>query len=144
VNDLEAALRELPGDDFTFAWVLGNALPCALRGAAAEGASSMWTAMERVLAVDPASPFAFAIASALRERPAPAPQLQRIVGALQGHRSCAVRAAALRLQDSAPAVQSALHSSCWRLQATALELLGKLGLDVDRSAPLPSFLRADR
>jgi hypothetical protein len=144
VNDLAAALGELPRDDFTISWLLGNALPCALRHATADEASATWTAMERALAADPASPFAFAIAGALRERPAPQPQLQRILSALQGHPSCAVRSAALRLQGSAPAAQAALRSSCWRLQATALELLGKLGADVEAGAQLPSFLRAHR
>lgn len=139
-RDLQAALAELPGDDFTVTWVVGSALPCTLRQASADEAAGMWRAMEATLATAPASPAAFAIASALRERPAPPEQLQRIVEALERHPSCAVRAAALRLRGSASAAHAALGSSCWRLQAAALELLGRLGADAG-PRDVPSFLR---
>jgi hypothetical protein len=67
--------------------------------------------------------------------------LHAILRALESHPSCAVRAAAVVLENSAPAAQAALRSSCWMLQATALGVLAKLGADADPGAPLPSFLR---
>jgi hypothetical protein len=141
VDDLEHALAELPRDDFTIDWILGNALPCLLRQAAPEEATAMSTAMERVLRADRASPFALPIALALRDRPPPAEQLDRITQALLLHPSCAVRAAAVVLANSAAVAQPALRSSCWLLQATALRILGKLGAPPPPAADLPSFLR---
>ena len=112
----------------------------------------MWDAMERVLAAEPATPFAGAIAGALRERPAPPPQLERILAALDAHPACGMRSAALRLRNTAAtdeasrtsalrAAQSALRSPCWRLQASALAVLRRLGVAPADSAALPSFLR---
>src|SRR5688572_9874499 len=106
-QDLERALTELPRDDFTIDWILGNALPCVLRQAAPEQAVAMWAAMERVVQADPASPFALPIALALRERPAPAAQLDAITHVLRRHPSCAARAAAVVLANSATAAQAA-------------------------------------
>ena len=139
--DLERALTELPRDDFTIEWILGNALPCVLSQAAPAEATAMWTAMETVLHADRESPFALPIARALRERPAPPEQLDRITHVLALHPSCAVRAAAVVLGNSAAAAQSALESSCWLLQATALRKLGELGAKPRPDADLPSFLR---
>jgi hypothetical protein len=62
---------------------------------------------------------------------------------MQKHASCAVRAAALALENSAVAAHAALRSTCWLLQARALELLGKLGVPVEADELLPSFLRRD-
>ncbi len=140
-DDLERALTELPRDDFTIDWILGNTLPCVLRHASPEQAVAMWEAMERVLQADPASRFALAIALALRERPAPAAQLHAIIQALARHPSCAVRAAAVVLENSAAAARTALRSSCWLLQATALRVLGKLGDAAPPEAALPTFMR---
>jgi hypothetical protein len=141
VNDLQGALAELPGDDFTTEWILGNLLPCVLRQARADEAAAMWSSMESALHSDPANPFALPMALALRERPAPAAQLARLVQAMAHHPSCGVRAAALLLDNSAPAAQAALRSSCWFLQATALGILGKLGAGIDPGTALPSILR---
>ena len=142
VNDLERALGELPHHDFIVDWVLGNMLPCVLRDAAPEEAGAMWSAMERVLSADPATPFALPMALALRERPPPPAQLHAITQAMgRSHPSCAVRAAAVVLENSAPAAQAALRSPCWLLQATALGILDKLGAGIDPDARLPSFLR---
>jgi hypothetical protein len=149
---LEASLAELPRGDFEISWSLGEALPCALAGASAVDAQAMWDGMEQVLAADPATPFAGPIASALRERPAPAPQLERILTALDAHPGCGVRSAALRLRGTAAAdeasraatlraAQSALRSPCWRLQASALTVLRRLGVAPAGSAESPSFLR---
>lgn len=150
---LRASIAELPPDDFNVAWSLEGALPCALVNATAEDAAAMWSALERVLVDEPETPFAGAIALALRERPAPALQMPRILRALDEHPRCRVRALALSLRyttaadDSsrmsmAPVAQTALRSSCWRLQAAALAALKRLGVTPDGGAVLPSFLRA--
>jgi hypothetical protein len=148
---LEASLGELPRDDFDVTWSLGQALRCALAGATAEDAAAMWSAMEGVLAAEPATPYAGVIAGALGERPAPALQMERIVAALDTHPACGVRAAALRLRGDltarAPAeaaAQTALRSACWRLQAAALVVLRQLRAAPDPGITLPSFLRRDR
>jgi hypothetical protein len=147
----QASIAELPHDDFDVAYSFGEALRCALIAAAAEDAASIWTEIERVLAGDPAMPFAGAIAGALRERPAGAPHMRRILPILDQHPSCGVRAAALSLRSVlaaadasrasfVPVAQAALRSPCWRLQAAALTLLKQLGAAPDANAPLPSFL----
>jgi len=152
VARLEASLAELPRGDFDVAWSLGEALRCALAGASAGDARAMWNGMERVLAAEPATPFAGAIAGTLRERPAPPPQTERILAALGAHPGCGVRSAALRLRSTAAtdettrasalgAAQSALRSPCWRLQASALAVLRQLDVAPTDSAALPSFLR---
>jgi hypothetical protein len=108
--------------------------------------------MERVLAAEPATPFAGAIAGALRGRPAG--DTRRILPILERHPRCGVRAAALSLRSDlaaddasraslVPLAQGALRSPCWRLQAAALSLLERLGAAPDANAPLPSFLRSD-
>ena len=141
VEDFERALGELPREDFTIGWILSSALPCLLSQATSGEAAAIWEAMERVLRADQASPFALPIAIALRDRPPPPEQLDRIARALAGHPSCAVRAGAVVLSNSAAVAQSAMHSSCWFLQATALRILAKLGVTPPADADLPSFLR---
>jgi hypothetical protein len=152
VGRLEASLADLPRGDFDVAWSLGEALRCALAGASAGDARAMWEGMERVLAAEPATPFAGAIAGVLRERAAPPPQMERLLAALDAHPGCGVRSAALRLRGTAAtgetsrasalrAAQSALRSPCWRLQASALAVLRQLGGAPADSAVLPSFLR---
>lgn len=141
VDDLQGALAALPRDDFTTDWILGNFLPCVLRQATPAEAGAMWDAMEKALTSDPASPFALAMALALRERSPPPAQKARVGQAMARHPSCQVRGAALVLDNSAPAAQAALRSSCWFLQATALGILAKLGAGIDPGAPLPSLLR---
>jgi hypothetical protein len=63
-----AALATLPADDFDVLWPLGAALRCALEGASALQAAAMWDALEEVLREHPDTPFAGAIAAALRAR----------------------------------------------------------------------------
>jgi hypothetical protein len=149
---LRAVIAELPHDDFEVLYSFGEALRCALVAASAEDAASMWTEMERVLAAEPATPFAGAIAGALRGRPAG--DTRRILPILERHPRCGVRAAALSLRSDlaaddasraslVPLAQGALRSPCWRLQAAALSLLERLGAAPDANAPLPSFLRSD-
>jgi hypothetical protein len=141
---LETSLAELPRDDFDVSWALVEALRCMLADATAESAAAMWSAMERVLEKEPASPYAGAISAALRDRPAPAPQMERLLAALDAHPSCGIRSAALRLRHAAPAAQAALRSPCWRLQASALFVLTRLGVTPDPGVNLPTFLRRDQ
>jgi hypothetical protein len=134
-----ASLATLPAEDFEVVWPLGAMLRCALEGATALQATAMWDAFEDVLRARPDTPFAGAIAAALRARAAPAAQVRRLVAALAGHPSCGARTAALVLDGSAAAAQAALASTCWRLQARALRLLQHLG--AEPQAPVPAFLR---
>jgi hypothetical protein len=151
-TQLRASISVLPPDDFNVTYSLSEALRCALAGASAENAALMWTDMEHVLAREPATPFAGAIAGALRERQAGTAQMLRILRVLDEHPRCSARAAALLLRSAltaddasratiAPHAQEALRSPCWRLQAAALTALGRLGSARDASAPLASFLR---
>ena len=149
---LEESLAELPRGDFEVAWPLSEALRCSAAAASAGDAQAMWDAMERVLAAEPATPFAGAIIVALRERSAPPQQMERVLAALDAHPYCGVRAAALRLRGSAgsardtaiTAAQAALRSPCWRLQATALAVLRQLGAAPADRTRLPTFLRRQR
>jgi hypothetical protein len=151
--DLRASLSVLPPDDFNVAYSLGEALRCAIVAAAREPLEAMWSEMEHVLARDPSTPFAGAIAGALRERPAPAPQMSRILRVLDEHPRCSVRTAALSLRSGLAAdeasraeavqqAQAALRSTCWRLQAAALVALRQLAVEPEREVTLPSFLPA--
>jgi len=148
---LEASLGELPRGDFDVLWSLGEALRCAFAGATPEQAANMWAAMERVLVREPATPYAGVIADALRERPAPARQMERILAALDTHPACGVRSAAMRLRGTAAdgdaraaalrTAQAALQSPCWRLQSSALAVLTRLGAPPADFSALPTFLR---
>src|SRR5262245_6574487 len=151
-TQLEASLAELPRDDFDVGLSLAEALRCILPAATAKDAVAMWNAMERALAAQ--TPFAGAVMAGLGERPAPAPQMAGMLAALDAYPACGVRAAALRLRadtatdegsraSAARAAQSALASSCWRLQAAALEVLTQLSVRPDPGVVLPTFLRGD-
>ena len=151
-RQLRASISVLPSDDFNVNYSLSEALRCALAAASFEAAAAMWTEMEHVLAREPATPFAGAIAGALRERPAGTAQMLRILRVLDEHPRCSARAAALSLRSAltaddapratiAPHAQAALHSPCWRMKAAALTVLGRLGSPPDAGAVLPSFLR---
>ena len=125
--------------------MLTHALRCALAGATGAEAEKMWKDMEDLLQDDPATPFAGAFAFALRERPAPVPQMQRILEVLDTHPVCSVRASALPLREAAAGdasarAQAALRSPCWRLQAAALAVLRRLEIAPDPGAHLPSIL----
>lgn len=136
-SDVETALAELPPADFNVAWPLYAVLRCALEGADKETATRMWDGMERMLD----TPFAGAIAGALRARPAPGPQMQRMIERLAANPLCSVQGSALVLANSAGAAQRALRSSCWRLQARALQLLNGLGVAPEDLGAVPGFLR---
>jgi hypothetical protein len=145
-----AALREqpaqvlasLPANDFDMLWPLATALRCALKGASDAQAARLWNAFEQLLQADAASRYAGTIAFALRERPAPVPQMRRILARLSAHPSCGVRAAALRLDGTAAAAQAALRSTCWQLQARALLVLKDLGVAPESVRGVPPFLLA--
>lgn len=137
----QASLAALPEMDFDVLWPLGAALACALQGATQAQAASMWTAFERALLAAPDTQFAGPIAGALRNRPAPAAQMRRLVELLAAHPGCGVRAAALALEGSTDAAQAALRSSCWRLQARALRILEDRGVPPRELGAVPRFLR---
>jgi hypothetical protein len=150
---LKAGVAELPRDDFEVAWALSHALRCAFERATAGEAVVMGRDIEGVLKDDPASPFAAGFAYALRDRRPPLPQMTKILRAMDAHPVCAVRASALSLRQltavdepsraqAIAAAQAALGSSCWRMQATALVVLKRLGQAPSNAAPRPSFLRA--
>jgi hypothetical protein len=137
----DVALAELPADDFEVAWVVSAALPCALRDANEAQAHAMWAAFEQLLAAQPATPFGTQIAIALRERPAPAPQMQRLVARLAAHPACGVRTLALGLDGSEAAAQAALRSSCWQQQSRALRILRDKNASPQSLDAVPAFLR---
>ncbi len=138
-SDVQAAIAQLPADDFDVLWPLGFALRCALAGASDKQARSMWDAFERLTATP--TPYAGIIAGALRARPAPAEQMRRLVEQLSAHPSCGVRTAALSLDGTVAAAQAALGSSCWRLQARALRILSAQGVAPEAPGAVPDFLR---
>jgi hypothetical protein len=135
------ALAALPAEDFDVLWPLGTVLRCALEGAGIAQATRMWDAFEWALRETPASPFAGAIAGALRARPAPEAQMRRLAGRLAEHPSCAVRSAALALDGSVEAAQTALRSTCWRLQSAALSILEQKGVAPREPGAVPAFQR---
>jgi hypothetical protein len=152
---LAASLAQLPRDDFEVSYSLRAALRCALVAAPLEAAAALRNEIENVVRSDAATPFAAALLGALRERPAPPPQMVRILDGFDRHPSCAVRSEALALRhalavDAASrtaakvAAQAALRSSCWRLQAEALAVLEGLGVAPQAGISLPSFLGVRR
>lgn len=135
--DVAAVVAQTPADEFDQLWPLATALRCALAGASEAQAQSMWDGFERLAA----TPYAGIIAAALRARPAPPEQMRRLVGQLSAHPSCGVRTAALALDGTAAAAQAALRSTCWRLQARGLRILGELGEAPQSLDGVPDFLR---
>jgi hypothetical protein len=117
----------------------GEMLLCRLRDASE--VDSLWSEMQQMLIADPATPLAGFIAIALGRRAPPRAQAEEIAALLARHRSCHVKALALRGWPTLPAAQAGLRSSCWRLQAAARAAFPRLGAPVPGDAPLPSFLR---
>lgn len=149
---LKAGVAELPRDDFEAAWVLSQALRCTFAQATADEAAVMGRDIDSILKADPASPFAAGFAYALRDRRPPVPQMAEILDVLDAHPACPTRASALSLRQLTAAdepsrarvisaAQAALSSSCWRMQATALVVLKRLGQAPSNAAQRPSFLR---
>jgi hypothetical protein len=134
VERFDETIARLNLEDFDQTLAYARALRCAMRDA------DLVDAAGRLLAAYPPPAIAVAIARALHERPAADTQLLVIQRALARHPSCGVRASAVAFWPDERLAQAALRSSCWRLQAAALEALKKLGIEPDRTA-LPSFLR---
>lgn len=149
---LATGLSDLPRDSFTVMWALGETIRCTLTNADERERAAILADMHEVLSAEPDTPFATAFVPALFNKPGPASLMQPIIRKLSSHPSCGVRSAALSLtflaaeSDEArealvPVAQRALHSTCWRLQATAKARLLRSGAIPDSAAALPSFLR---
>lgn len=132
------SLAALPLGDFDVLWPLGTALGCALRGASGAEAERMLVALARLLEQPR---FAGLVATALRARPGSSPARRVLVERLLRHPSCSVRSEALALDGTAGAAQAALASSCWQLQARALEILDARGVAPEDLSQVPPFLR---
>jgi hypothetical protein len=135
------SLAELRRDYFDAVYALGTRLRCALIAADANQAEALWQDLEQTLADDPQSPLAAWVALALRARPPDEPRLSKVLRLLEANPHCSVRALALAARPRVAAAQAALGSSCFRLQAAALEALEWLGTVPEPGAALPSFLR---
>lgn len=113
----------------------GEALLCRLREA--PDLDALW----RELRGKVDSPLAGWVAIALAQRPPLAPQAEEIAALLDRRESCNVRALALRAWPTLPAAQSAVRSSCYRLQAAGVAAFARLGRPLPPQAVLPSFLK---
>ena len=113
----------------------GEALLCRLRDAADPDA--IW----RELRGKVDSPLAGWIAIALAQRPPPQAQAEEIAALLDRRESCNVRALALRAWPTLSAAQSAVRSTCYRLQAAGAAAFARLGRPLPPDALLPSFLK---
>jgi hypothetical protein len=151
-DQLASGISGLPRDSFTVAWALGETIRCTLANSVEHERAAILAAMHEVLSAEPDTPFATAFVTALFARPSSTALMQPVIGKLSAHPSCGVRSAALSLtflaaqSDDArealiPVAQKALHSTCWRLQATARARLVRSGAVPDESARLPSFLQ---
>ncbi len=134
-------LAELRRDHFDAVYQLGAQLRCAVIAADPSEAEALWQDLEQALADDPHSPLAGWIALALRARPPDEPRRSNVLRLLEANPHCSVRALALDARPRVAAAQAALGSSCFRLQAAALEALEWLGTLPEPGAALPSFLR---
>jgi hypothetical protein len=113
----------------------GEALLCRLREA--PDLDALW----RELRGKVDSPLAGWVAIALAQRPPPPAQAEEIAALLDRRESCNVRALALRAWPTLPAAQSAVRSSCYRLQAAGAAAFARLGQPIPPDAVLPSFLK---
>ncbi len=113
----------------------GEALLCRL--SEAPDLDALW----RELRGKVDSPLAGWVAIALAQRPPPQAQAEEIAALLDRRESCNVRALALRAWPTLPAAQSAVRSSCYRLQAAGAAAFARLGRPLPPDAVLPSFLK---
>jgi len=146
LSDPGASLAELPAGVFDIAYAIGEALRCVLRSAPDVEAQRLWDEIERQLAATPPPRFAGPLLVALRGRPAPPAQMQRILRTVGASPRCGLRAFALSLRDAGlpgagDDARAGLRSACWREQAEAIALLRRLGAAPDPAAPVASFLR---
>ncbi|MEA3192227.1 MAG: hypothetical protein QOD26_560 [Betaproteobacteria bacterium] len=134
-----AELGTVRREHFDAMFDLGQRLRCALADPAQSAA--LWPALDSELQRDPASALAAWIAIAFRFHPPPAPLRDSVLERLDAHPYCSVRVLALEAARRADVARRALAASCFRLQATAVRTLEKLGAPVPKDAPLPAFLR---
>lgn len=135
---LESAARAVIADP---ARHLGDpALPCALAIATPEEKKPIWEAFDVALGL-PNAPFLQPIAFALKDHPAPEPLMEKVTAILKTHPRCAARALWAASWATADEARAALNTSCWRLQAAALERLQALGVNPPASESIPVFLR---
>jgi hypothetical protein len=118
------------------------ALPCALGIATPEEARGIWSAFDVAMGL-PNAPFLQPIAFALRQHPGPGPLMAKLSAILKTHPRCAARALWAGTWASADEARAALDSTCWRLQAAALERLQALGVTPPASESIPAFLRTN-
>jgi hypothetical protein len=133
IERFDEAIARLNLEDFDQTLAYAGALRCAMREA------DLAQEAGRLLATHPPPQIAIALARALHERPAADTQMLVMQRALARHPSCGVRATALAFWPDERAARAALRSTCWRIQAAALEALRKLGVEVDTTG-LPPFL----
>jgi hypothetical protein len=126
-------------DHFDAVYALGGRMMCAL--ADPQQAQALWPALETELSRNPATPLGSWIALALRRSPPPPPLDRALLERLDAHPHCSVRANALVARPRADVARIALRSSCYQLQAAAVQALQKLGEPIPADAPLPAFLR---
>jgi hypothetical protein len=113
----------------------GETLLCRLREA--PDLDALW----RELRGKVDSPLAGWVAIALAQRPPPRALAEEIAALLDRRESCNVRALALRAWPTLAAAQSAVRSSCYRLQAAGAAAFARLGRPLPPDAVLPSFLK---
>ena len=109
-GELRKAISGLRRDHLEAVMALGAALRC----------STDWLLMEELLDRDPDSPLALWIALSLQSH---SMKSDKLLGQLDRHPSCEVRAAALEARDDVAAAKGALKSSCWRMQAVARDVI---------------------
>ena len=120
-------LENLERENFDALLAAGEALRCALQK------GERWEEAAALLQRDPADRLAAWIAPALTA--APEALRAKLRAVLWKHPSCGVRALALPKEH----LDTAMRSSCWRLQAAALRMRAR-----PEGATLPSFLRPRR
>jgi len=109
-DELRKAISGLRRDHLDAVMDAGAALRC----------STDWPLMEELLDREPDSPLALWIALSLQSH---SMKSDKLLGQLDRHPSCDVRAAALEARDDATAAKEALKSTCWRLQAVAKDVI---------------------
>lgn len=115
-------------EDFDALLAAGEALRCALQK------GERWDEAAALLRRHPADPLAAWIAPALPA--APEALREKLRAVLWAHPSCGVRAAVISKKE----LDTAMQSTCWRLQAAAL----RLGAKAPRGVSVPGFLPAPR
>jgi hypothetical protein len=134
-----AELDTLRREHFDAVYAIGQRLHCAV--ADPQQAAPLWKALETELALHPDSSLGGWIAFAYRASPPPPPLDRAVLARLDAHPHCSVRALALRAAPREDVARRALSSSCYQLQAAALQVLRKAGAPIPADAPLPAFLR---